>query len=131
MTERMFRLVFASVLLVGLYFGLRFVVYGLIALSLFRGVAPWRIGNMPARLRPRGRAHSGRDLSALASHPVRMNFEAERAASILAAVTIFCGSFLFAGHLWFLPWFVAFAFFGAGLSGVCPMVLCLKWAGLK
>jgi hypothetical protein len=33
--------------------------------------------------------------------------------------------------LWFLPWFVGFALLGAGLSGICPMVIGLRWLGFR
>jgi len=36
-----------------------------------------------------------------------------------------------ADFLWLLPWFVGFALIGAGLSGICPMVLALRWLGLR
>ena len=124
MNERRVRLIFATVLLVALYFDLRFVIYGLIALSLLHGLLPSRF------IPPAVRASSGHPGSA---EPVgaRINIEAERGLSVLVAVTLFCGSVLFTSSLWELPWFVGFTLFGAGLSGVCPMVICLKRIGLK
>ena len=34
-------------------------------------------------------------------------------------------------QLWIVPWFIGFALFGAGLSGICPMVLGLKRLGFR
>ena len=33
--------------------------------------------------------------------------------------------------LWFIPWFLAFAIIGAGASGICPVLVGLRWAGFK
>jgi hypothetical protein len=33
--------------------------------------------------------------------------------------------------LWFFPWFMGFAIIGAGVSGVCPGLLALRWVGFR
>jgi hypothetical protein len=33
--------------------------------------------------------------------------------------------------LWFIPWFMGFAILGAGASGLCPVLIGLRWAGFK
>ena len=33
--------------------------------------------------------------------------------------------------LWFFPWFMGFAILGAGASGVCPVLLGLKYIGFR
>ena len=131
MTERTFRIVFASVLLIALYCDLHYVVYGLIALSVFQGVTPWRISRLTMHLRPGPRPHSESVRPDAAPGTARVDFEAERALSLLTAAVLALGSVLFARQLWFLPWFIGFAFFGAGLSGICPLVMCFRWVGLK
>ncbi len=65
----------------------------------------------------------------------RFDFEAPRAWRITVAVML-GGSFLLLKEhnievLWFFPWFMGFAIMGAGASGVCPMLLFLRWAGFK
>lgn len=131
MTERTFRFTFSVALLVALYFDLHSVIYGLIALSLFRGVTPWGILGLKSQPRRGEGTHTDPQPAVPASQPSRFYLDAERVLSIFAAVILICGSLLFVKQLWFLPWFVGFAFFGSGLSGVCPMVTCLRWAGLK
>jgi hypothetical protein len=54
----------------------------------------------------------------------------------LLTATLLGGSFLLLKEqnievLWFIPWFMGFAIMGAGASGVCPMILFLKWVGFK
>ncbi len=131
MTERMFRFIFALILLIALYFDMPYVIYGLIALSLFQGVTPWRVARLTMHLRPGYRPDTASASSEVAPVTAKFNLEAERALSLLTAVVLISGSVVFTKQLWFLPWFVGFAFFGAGLSGICPMVMCLRWCGLK
>ncbi len=38
---------------------------------------------------------------------------------------------VFNKELWFFPWFIGFALFGAGLSGICPMVMGFRWVGFR
>ena len=134
MTERTFRLLFGTALLVGLYFSLDFLVAGLAVLSLSQGITGWRISRIVTHLR-RGRAasldlstHSGSTETAIGA---AFTLEAEQALSLIVTAMIALGGIFFTNRLWFLPWFMGFGLLGAGLSGVCPMVLGLRWAGLK
>ncbi|MDA8420153.1 MAG: hypothetical protein M0039_02690, partial [Pseudomonadota bacterium] len=87
MNERRVRLIFATVLLVALYFDLRFVIYGLIALSLLHGLLPSRF--IPPAMRAGSRRPGSPEPGG-----ARINIEAERGLSVLVAVTLFCGSVL-------------------------------------
>ncbi len=134
MTERTFRLLFGTALLVGLYFSLDFLVAGLAVLSLSQGITGWRISRIVTHLRA-GRASSS-DLSTHtgltdAAIGAAFTLEAEQALSLIVTAMIALGGIFFTNRLWFLPWFMGFGLLGAGLSGVCPMVLGLRWAGLK
>jgi hypothetical protein len=65
----------------------------------------------------------------------RFNFESLRAWRITVAIML-GGSFLLLKEqgleiVWFLPWFMGFAIMGAGASGVCPVLLLLRWVGFK
>ena len=33
--------------------------------------------------------------------------------------------------IWLIPWFMGFAIMGAGVSGVCPGLLLMRWVGFK
>ncbi|RMG29151.1 MAG: DUF2892 domain-containing protein [Gammaproteobacteria bacterium] len=60
-----------------------------------------------------------------------MDFEAERALRFIVATLIGLPLWPPAAPLWWLPWFVGFALVGAGLSGICPMVLALRRLGFR
>ena len=40
-------------------------------------------------------------------------------------------SFAYVDALWWFPWFMGFAIFGAGLSGVCPVLFAIRWVGFR
>ena len=132
MNDRMYRLIIGALLLVSLYFDLDYLMYSLIALLFFEGVTNWRIPLVIQRVR--GGALS--DISADSQlAPVqrmhRFNFEAERAWRLVVALLLLVTYVFFYTTLWFFPWFMGFAIFGAGVSGVCPVLIAIKWAGCR
>lgn len=127
MTERTFRIVLGAVLLLMLYFEWPMVVYVYIGVLLFEGVTNWRIPLLLNRLsgNRKAAADSG------AKTRARFNFEAERALRLVIVAFLILSYVLFPKELWFFPWFIGFALVGAGLSGICPMVLSLRWIGFR
>jgi hypothetical protein len=126
MTESNFRIILGGLLLGGLYFDLSALVWSLIGISAFQGVTNWRIPVLVSRLRYGQSVPSGRDRATC-----RLDFEAERMLSLLIAVFLIPTFGPWNTQLWIVPWFIGFALFGAGLSGICPMVLGLKWLGFR
>lgn len=112
-------------MIVGLYLNSRPVVYALVGLLLFEGITNLRIPKLVNRLR-HGYAAAGSD-----GDDCRVNFEAERGLRLIIAALIILPISGMLEILWWLPWFVGFALIGAGLSGICPMVQALRWAGMK
>jgi len=65
----------------------------------------------------------------------RYNFDSFRAWRISVAIML-GGSYLLLNEqnievVWFIPWFMGFAILGAGVSGVCPVLLLIRWIGFK
>ena len=130
MSERIFRIVLGVVLLTALYLELRLVIYAYILVLLFESVTNWRIPILISRWR--GLPQTGNSDCALSPGVhARINFEAERALRLVVAVFLIISYVLFSSELWFFPWFIGFALFGAGLSGICPMVMGLRWFGFR
>jgi hypothetical protein len=123
-------LLFGITLLVALYFDLRLVVYGLICLTLFEAITNLRVPRLISRLTNQPECDPDEGCLGVA-FKVRTGFEAERALRLLVALFLLTSLEVFPDPLWFFPWFMGFALLGAGISGVCPMFLALKWAGLK
>jgi hypothetical protein len=114
-------------LVVALYFELSWVVYALIGLMLFEGLTNLRAANIfrpePALAAPSAVSEQER--------PARFNFAAQRAWHLTMAVVLLVSYVLFYNELWAFTWFVGFAVTGAGLSGVCPVLMFLKAIGFK
>jgi hypothetical protein len=127
MSERYFRIIVGLWLITGLFLGLMEVIYALTAVLLFEGVTNQRVPALVSRLRY-GRDWSNPELS---SQESRFSFEAERALRFIVVVFVIVSQQPGFEILWWLPWFLGFAFIGAGLSGICPMVMALRYVGLK
>ena len=133
MTERTFRILTGAALLLGLYFNLPALIYTLIGILAFQGITNWRITRIISRLRYGPSVALGPccapDMNSPASSdvpPAKVNFEAERALCLIVAAMLLPTYVLFFDQLWFVPWFIGFALFGAGLSGICPMIIGLR-----
>ena len=130
MTERTFRIFLGAVLLAALYFELPMVIYGYIVVLLFEGVTNWRIPILVTRLSGRENPTNG-ECTLSPGDNARIDFEAERVLRLVVAAFLIISYVLFSKELWFFPWFIGFALFGAGLSGICPMVMGFRWLGFR
>ncbi|QKT03885.1 DUF2892 domain-containing protein [Ectothiorhodospiraceae bacterium 2226] len=123
MNDRYFRLALGLALLIGLYFELAALVLLLIVLLAFEGLTNLRLC----------RAFCPRDplTEGAGAYAARIPFDAERALRLLVALFLFVGYVLYPQHAWGLTWLVGFALVGAGMSGICPMVLALRGIGFR
>ena len=124
MRERVYMFTVGVALLAALYFELPGLVYGLIGLMVFEGLTNLRAANlfMPA---------AAAAVPAPTGQSARFNFAAQRAWHLVMALVLSVSYVLFYDELWFFTWFVGFAVTGAGLSGVCPVLIFLRMAGFK
>jgi hypothetical protein len=127
MSERNFRLLIGVWLMLALLAALPPPIYILMATLLFEGITNWRVPALVSRLR----AGSAPTVTAVAASDCVMSFEAERALRLILVTMLVLSLFLAPEMLWWLPWFIAFALIGAGLSGICPMVSALRWVGMR
>ena len=132
MSERFYRLIVGGLLLAFLYFELTGALPILIGVLLLEGITNFRIPLVVSRLRVAGPGSFG-DSSEFSpeAHLARIAFEAERAWRLTVAGVLAISVFVFSEQLWFFPWFMGFAIFGAGLSGVCPGLISLKLIGFR
>lgn len=129
MSEKNFRIVLGTWLIAALLFNSLYLMYALVGLLLFEGITNLRIPKLVVRLSAGADAAAVFDATS-ANPNARISFEAERGLRLIVAALIIISMTGLGSFLWLLPWFVGFALIGAGLSGICPMVLALRWLGL-
>ncbi len=131
MTDRSYRTLLGLLILVALYFELAWLMYGLIIILLLEGVTNFRIPILICKARKCMLKEEDSiyvDPAEVAT--ARFAVDSERIWRLVV------GSFLYIAYvhldmLWFFPWFMGFAIFGAGLSGVCPVLLAIRWLGFR
>lgn len=131
MTERMYLFLVGAYILLALYLENTYMIYGLSAFLVLEGISGIRL----TRLMQKARHVS------LSSGLVYFNTKARFGIDGLSAWRVFVAIVLVATYvliheygydvLWFFPWFMGFAILGAGASGICPVLLALRWAGFK
>ncbi|BAZ93970.1 hypothetical protein TspCOW1_10640 [Thiohalobacter sp. COW1] len=132
MTDRSYRALLGTLLLVALYFEFQGLILALIVVMLLEGVTNLRLPLVLGRLAGNdGSGASECDDFAASQHRCRLPFDAERAWRIVVSLFLILSVFVFAEMLWFFPWFMGFAILGAGISGVCPVLISLKYAGFR
>jgi len=127
MSERHFRVVLGVWLILGLYLNIIEIVYALIGLLLFEGLTNQRIPKLVSRIR----SAASQSSTAQVEFNPRFSFESERALRFIVALFVLLPTLQGLEIIWWLPWFVGFALIGAGLSGICPMVMTLKHIGFR
>ena len=131
MSERVYLILVGVTLLAFLYVDVNELIYGLSLLMVLEGVTNWRVPLLMQRAR---NVQLDTGLMVL-DVKQRFEFEAPRALRLVFATVLLISFLAYTEYgfefLWFFPWFLGFAMFGAGASGVCPMVLFLKWLGFK
>jgi len=129
-SDRTYRTLLGLLLLVSLYFELSIFLYSIILILFIEGITNFRIPGIVCAIRKCVTKKAPDYVNMELVPDARFNIESERVWRIVV------GAFLLLGYalndsLWFLPWFMGFAIFGAGLSGVCPVLLAIRWLGFK
>jgi len=127
MTERTYLMITGLALLLFLYLELDYMVYAFISMLVIEGVTNWRLPKIIDLMR----YGKNSELTSNNQSNSKINFEAERALRLVVAVILVATYIFFPNQAWFLPWFVGVMLTFAGISRFCPMVLALKWIGLK
>lgn len=133
MSERNFRFVLGitlwAVLIFSAYYENMIPVYVFVAFLLFEGITNLRVTTVVNHLRHIQAA----DIQQANSCNLKFidKIEAERVLRIIVAAFVFLSFVVFPDIFWFIPWFVAGMLILAGITNICPMVMFLKWAGLK
>lgn len=133
MSERTFRFIIGALLLAALYFGMDHLMRAIIAVLVLEAISNWRIPLLITRLRKQDTSsfHDSAHILLTGDRDHRFSFDAERAWRLVVAAMLVLTLYFFNDLLWFFPWFMGFAILGAGISGVCPVLISLKFAGFR
>lgn len=130
MSNRTYRLFFGAALLIALYFELEIALYIIIGTAFFEAVTDFRIPKLVSSVRY---AHDGDPAEGslgIAFKP-RFCIEAERSWRLVVVAMLVVSLYVLPDAMWVVPWFMGFAILGAGVSGVCPVFLFLRWVGFR
>jgi hypothetical protein len=125
MSERFFRVFLGAALIILLAGKWEVGVYAYIGLMLFEGITNQRVPLLVSWFR------GDREGWILKPATARIPFDAERALRLIIALLLVISFVGFPDALWFVPWFIGMALLMAGITGVCPMSMALKWAGFR
>ena len=131
MSERAFLFLVGSFILASLYIEIELLIYVLCLWLAFEGITDLRLTTMSQQLLKKT-VPTG--LIFFQSRE-KFSFDSFRAWRIVVAIML-GGSMLLLHEenvevVWFIPWFMGFAILGAGVSGVCPVLLFIRWLGFK
>lgn len=129
MSERVFRAILGSTLLVFLALKLEIGIYIYMGVLLFEGLTNLRVPIIISKLRYKDNYIS--HVNACGGIETKLRFEAERMLRLVVVVLLIVSYMLLRNVLWFFPWFVGVMLLNAGLTGICPMVMILRWLGFK
>jgi hypothetical protein len=131
MSERFFLFIVGAFILATLYVDIDVMIYGLCLWLLFEGISDIRLTTLSQHLL---RKPVPAGLTTFRTQQ-RFNFDAFRAWRLTVAVMLGTSFLLVREYdievLWFFPWFMGFAILGAGVSGVCPVLLLIRWLGFR
>ena len=108
----------------------RLPIYMVMALLAFEAVTNWRIPTIVTRLRY-GTDYKQYLNTSLPNERMMSKLEAERVLRVAVIVAIYLPYLITYQYIDFLPWFVATALVLAGATNICPMVMFLKFTGMR
>lgn len=131
MSERLFLFIVGATILVSLYFETNVIIYVLCLWLLFEALTNLRLTTLSQKILNKPLAAG---LTVFQTRQ-RFAFDASRVWRITVAIMLGVSFLLLHEQniemIWFIPWFMGFAILGAGVSGVCPVLLLIRWIGFK
>ncbi len=128
MTEPRYRILFALILLISLYYHWQFLIYLQILVLIIEAYTNRFIAERYDSWRQQTTVKRQIEVT---QHTIRIDFEADRITRFAIAVLLLISVGLFPQALWFLPWFIGFNIALAGLFNYCPTTMLFQKLGLR
>ena len=123
--ERIFKVIYGSLLMVFLAVDSQMGLYGLIVLLVFEGVTNIKFSTLLPKL------WRGVDYKPYFPSGYKIDFEGERVTRLIFAIAIYVTYFMMGDFFWFLSWLSGFMLILAGITNLCPVIMTLKHFGFK
>ena len=134
MNERIFRLILGAMLFIALTLAAlletQLPIYVVLGIISFEGITNWRVPIIVTRLRYGNDYRQYLDTPPL-NNRILGKIEAERFLRFAVLIFVSMPYFIHINYIEFLPWFVATALVLAGVTNICPMVMSLKYIGMR
>ncbi len=131
MSERIYLLLVGIYILTALYLEQNIMIYALLGFMFLEGITDVRL----TRLLQKARNVELDDGFFKVQTTEKYNVEATRLLRIVVSIVLATTYILLHEYdydiLWFVPWFMGFAVTGAGVSGICPLVIGIRSLGFK
>lgn len=129
MSERIFRIIMGASLLILLALNTTEGIYVFMGLLLFEFVTNWRIPILVSKIRY-GDAYM-EHVNPCEGEKTSIPFDAERMLRFVVLALLITTYIFYNELLWWFPWFIGIMLCGAGLTGICPMVMTLRAIGFR
>jgi len=131
LSERLYLLLVGTCILLALYLGNNYLIFGLSFILLVEGITGIRLTTSIQKAR-----HVSFDHDMVVSHTTAsLGIDGLSVWRVFVAIGLVSSYALIHDYgyevLWFIPWFMGFAIMGAGTSGICPVLLGLHRVGFK
>ncbi|MDH5612280.1 MAG: hypothetical protein OEY66_07480 [Gammaproteobacteria bacterium] len=131
MSDRFYLLLLGLCILMALYIESNAMIYVLVVVVIIEGVTGFTLPVITQKI-----SKSKLEPGLLQyTKPPRFQFGAFRMLRLVLGSVVFTSYIAVHEYnidmLWFFPWFIGFAVLGAGVSGVCPVYLAIRWLGFK
>lgn len=134
MSERLFRLILGGLLFIALTLSAlletQIPVYIVLGLIAFEAITNLRVPIIVTRLRY-GKNYPQYLDTPTPNDRILGKIEAERFLRVAVIVFVCLPYFITIEYIYFIPWFVATALALAGVTNICPMVMFLRFTGMR
>jgi len=131
MSDRVYLFVVGISILAALYLESNAMIYVVVVILFLEGFSGWTLPRITQKIRKK-QLEPG--LLKLSKIP-RFNIESFLVLRLVLSSVVLASYVAVHEYnmdmLWFFPWFIGFAVLGAGVSGVCPVYLAIRWLGFK
>lgn len=133
MSERQFRLIMGAtlwlVLISSAYYETMYPLFAFAGFLLFEGITNLRLTRIINKIRY---GKSNLDTEESDCNIKWFNkIESERVLRFIVSCFVLVPFYVIPDIIWFIPWFIASMLILAGITNICPMVMFLKWSGLR